>query len=221
MNQIIIKILRQIIQLITQVDSSFSVLWVRTMLAFLHIWREHPLPWRTCIFHVEFLNMQVSRCINRSKPDPGWIEKNNLNLYFSPFLWMHKRFSEGLKGLHETFWGTTNKRENKKSKLIFILIQIINLKFMVVNLYVLKRSCCKRQVGLVVNNRMLHLRFWRNKWVCFSRNSKKYCKCNRISKHRVIRWYIVQIYMIHGCYGQFQTHKSWTSKKCSHIAKLK
>ena len=29
------------------------------------------------------------------------------------FVWCLKRFYEGLKNLHKTFWGTTKKRENK------------------------------------------------------------------------------------------------------------
>ena len=36
-----------------------------------------------------------------------------LNLYFHTSLWCLKRFYEGLKGLHKTFWGTTKKSENK------------------------------------------------------------------------------------------------------------
>ena len=39
--------------------------------------------------------------------------KIKLNLYFHTSLWCLKRFYEGLKGLHETFWGTTKKCENK------------------------------------------------------------------------------------------------------------
>ena len=39
--------------------------------------------------------------------------KVNLNFYFHTSLWSLKRFYEGLKGLHKTFWGTTKKCENK------------------------------------------------------------------------------------------------------------
>ena len=39
--------------------------------------------------------------------------KIKLNLYFYTSLWCLKRFCEGFKGLHKTFWGTTKKCENK------------------------------------------------------------------------------------------------------------
>ena len=39
--------------------------------------------------------------------------KINLNLYFHTSLCCLKRFYEGLKGLHKTFWDTTKKCENK------------------------------------------------------------------------------------------------------------
>ena len=46
--------------------------------------------------------------------------KNDLNLYFHTSLWSLKGFYEGLKGLHNTFWGTTKKCENKNlSKFLF------------------------------------------------------------------------------------------------------
>ena len=51
--------------------------------------------------------------INPSHHAPGRREKINLNLYFHTSLWCLKRFYEGLKGLHKTFWGTTKKCENK------------------------------------------------------------------------------------------------------------
>ena len=53
------------------------------------------------------------KIINPSRPDPGRREKINLNYYFHTSLWCFKRFYEGLKGLHKTFWGTTKKCENK------------------------------------------------------------------------------------------------------------
>ena len=44
----------------------------------------------------------------------SWIEiKIKLNFYFPTSLWCLKRFHEGLKGLYETFRGTTKKCENK------------------------------------------------------------------------------------------------------------
>ena len=48
--------------------------------------------------------MKRINSINPSRPDPGRRQKINL---------------KGLKGLHETFWGTTKKCENEKFKLIF------------------------------------------------------------------------------------------------------
>ena len=44
-----------------------------------------------------------------------------LNFYFHPSLWCLKRFYEGLKGLHKTFWGTKKKCENKNSTKLFSL----------------------------------------------------------------------------------------------------
>ena len=38
-------------------------------------------------------------------------EKTNSNFNFHTSLWYLKRFYEGFKGLHKTFWGTTNKCE--------------------------------------------------------------------------------------------------------------
>ena len=51
--------------------------------------------------------------INPSRPNLGWTEKNKLNFYFYTSLWCLKRFNEGVKGLHKTFWGTRKKYENK------------------------------------------------------------------------------------------------------------
>ena len=42
--------------------------------------------------------------------------KIKLNFYFYTSLQYLKRFYEGLKGLHKTFWGTTKKCENKYAK---------------------------------------------------------------------------------------------------------
>ena len=60
-----------------------------------------------------------SNLINHSGPYSGQKEKLNLNFYFYTFLWCLKRFYEGL---HQTFWGNTQKCE-KKFKLVFILVQ--------------------------------------------------------------------------------------------------
>ena len=64
--------------------------------------------------------MTQSSRINPYRPNPGRWEKIGLNFYFHTSLWSLKMFYEGLKGLHETFWGTSKKYENKK--LIFIWI---------------------------------------------------------------------------------------------------
>ena len=42
----------------------------------------------------------------------SWM-KIKLNFYFHTSLWCLKRFYEGLKGLHKTFWDTTKKCKNK------------------------------------------------------------------------------------------------------------
>ena len=64
--------------------------------------------------NVKFVRPQhPDQLFNPSRTDPGRREKINLNLYFHTSLWCFKRFYEGLKGLHKTFWGTTNKCENK------------------------------------------------------------------------------------------------------------
>ena len=61
--------------------------------------------------------------LNPSHPDSGK-EKISLNFYFHTSLSCLKKFYEGLKGLHKTFWDTT-KCENKNFKLIFILIYFL------------------------------------------------------------------------------------------------
>ena len=48
------------------------------------------------------LSDKVLNLINPFRPD------------FHTCFWYLKRFYDGLKGLHKTFWGTTNKCENKK-----------------------------------------------------------------------------------------------------------
>ena len=49
--------------------------------------------------------------------------KIELNFYFHTSLWCHKRFYEGLKGLHKTFWGTTKKCENKNLTYFFLFVR--------------------------------------------------------------------------------------------------
>ena len=51
--------------------------------------------------------------INRKTERMNEEKKIKLNVYFHTSLWCLKRFYEGLKGLHKTFWGTTKKCENK------------------------------------------------------------------------------------------------------------
>ena len=50
---------------------------------------------------------------NPSRPNTGRREKIKLNFYFHFSLWCLKKFYKGLKSLHETFWSTTKKCENK------------------------------------------------------------------------------------------------------------
>ena len=50
---------------------------------------------------------------NPSRPNSEQKENIKLNFYFHTSLWCLKRFYEGLKGLHKTFWGITKKCENK------------------------------------------------------------------------------------------------------------
>ena len=61
---------------------------------------------------------------NPFRPNPGRRERINLkNVYFHTFSRCLKRFYEGLKGLHEVFWGTTKKFENQIN-LILISTQL-------------------------------------------------------------------------------------------------
>ena len=48
-----------------------------------------------------------------SRPNPGRREKKKLNFYFHTTLRCLRRFYEGLKGLHKTFWGTAKNCESK------------------------------------------------------------------------------------------------------------
>ena len=61
------------------------------------------------LFQISFYLTLPVLCISES-----CIEiKINLSFYFHTSLWCLKRFYEGLKGLHKTFWGATKKCENK------------------------------------------------------------------------------------------------------------
>ena len=59
-----------------------------------------------------YLHTKKLNAIKLQRPNPREKEKINLNFYFLNSLWCIKRFHEGLKGLHKTFWGTTKKYEN-------------------------------------------------------------------------------------------------------------
>ena len=52
--------------------------------------------------------------VNPSRPNSGRREKINLNFHFHTSLWDLKRFYEGLKCLHKTFWGTAKSVKIKK-----------------------------------------------------------------------------------------------------------
>ena len=51
--------------------------------------------------------------VNSSPSDHRRREKINLNFYFLTSLWYLRKFYEGLKGLHKTFWGTAKKSHNE------------------------------------------------------------------------------------------------------------
>ena len=53
--------------------------------------------------------------LNPHRADPGQRELINLIIYFHTSLWCFKRFYEGLKGLHKTFWATTKNAKIKIS----------------------------------------------------------------------------------------------------------
>ena len=69
----------------------------------------------TSTYHMWWLMRFCTVCtiFNAYRTNPEQKEKNNLNFYFHTSLWCFKRFYEGLKGLHKTFWRTTKKCENK------------------------------------------------------------------------------------------------------------
>ena len=56
---------------------------------------------------------KINNNVNPSRPNLGQREKIKLNFYFHTSLWYLKRFCEGLKDLHKTFWGTAKKCESK------------------------------------------------------------------------------------------------------------
>ena len=73
-----------------------------------------------------YLLKSCFQSINPLRPNPRRRKKIKLNFYFHTSLWCLKRFYEGLKGLHKTFWDTTHHKEVRKWKfnLIFISIQL-------------------------------------------------------------------------------------------------
>ena len=64
----------------------------------------------------------VSLTLSAPRISESWLKiKINLNFYFHTSLWCLNRFYEGLKGLLKTFWGTTEKYENKNLSEFFSL----------------------------------------------------------------------------------------------------
>ena len=70
-----------------------------------------------CIFQTKLRNFLTlsAPCISESCIKI----KTDLNCYFRTSLWCLKRFYERLKGHQKTFWGTTNKCENKNLSYFF------------------------------------------------------------------------------------------------------
>ena len=56
-------------------------------------------------------------------PVPIPDEEKKLKFLFSHFLWCLRRFYEGLKGFHKTFWGITKKCENKNLTSFFLFVR--------------------------------------------------------------------------------------------------
>ena len=80
--------------------------------------RRYPQRYMHITLGRPFLNVycgldfrQLISNFNPSCPDP--VQREEIKFYFRTSLWCHKRFYEGLKGLHNTFRCTTNKCENK------------------------------------------------------------------------------------------------------------
>ena len=71
------------------------------------IWQLWPTNRASFQFTINISN------VSPSCPNPGRREKIKLNFYFHTSLWCLKRFYEGLKGFHKTFWDTTKKCENR------------------------------------------------------------------------------------------------------------
>ena len=100
------------------------------------------MPWSIIICQILNLWRAVltlpAPCISES------YVKINLSFYFHTSLWCLKRFYEGLKGLHKTFWGTTKKCENKNLSWFFSLclglgleeLKKSSVKFILTNLMV-------------------------------------------------------------------------------------
>ena len=67
--------------------------------------------------HVSFVGLHeggVGGLLSNSfRSNPERREKIKLNFYFHTSWWCFKKFYEGLKGLHKTFYSSTNKWENK------------------------------------------------------------------------------------------------------------
>ena len=64
---------------------------------------------------IKYIKQQITQSdpnLPENKVNPGRREKINWSFYFQTFLWCLKKFYEGLKGIHKTFWGTTKNCEN-------------------------------------------------------------------------------------------------------------
>ena len=53
----------------------------------------------------------------------------NISTNFHASLWCLKKFFEGFKGLHKTFWGTTEKCENTQRRRLTLIIPFFVWKF--------------------------------------------------------------------------------------------
>ena len=82
------------------------------------------LEWWQLVNFSSLYKRYLVKTFNPSRSFPGRREKINLKLYFHASLWCLKRFYEGFKGLHETWWVTTKECENESLSLIFVLIKL-------------------------------------------------------------------------------------------------
>ena len=73
---------------------------------------------------LRLLTAYIKLKLTLNVPIPDKVKKIKLNFYFHTSLWCLKRFHEGLKGLHKTFWGTTKTCENKNLTHFFFSIQL-------------------------------------------------------------------------------------------------